>query len=120
MSEFLKVIIESARKTAEEILSTLESTLTETRTNESETETLEEAYGYLADYVWRLESDLDTLNEELEEARTALKLFLDGETRRVFDVSETRSKALDDYLIETYWEGDSESDNRLVVRLRKI
>lgn len=123
MSDFFDGLFDRARVVANEVLDKLEQQLAESNTKPTKPEPV---IGYKKRYedalylAARLEEDIDALSEELEEARLALKLLLDGETSKTFVVSDTRADALADYAVETFWLGESGKDNVLVVRQRKL
>jgi hypothetical protein len=134
MNDFIRETLKSARKTAEEVFDKLEKAVENGLKDVQDTftepvkedNTVRDADYYKGLYSAALgaasilEIEVQSLSEELAEAHEALKLFLDGETSRTFHVSMTRSDSLADYIIETYWQGDAQTGNQLVVRQRRI
>lgn len=116
MSDFFKAVIDNARKTATEVFDKVEAALIDV-----DKRAVQEDFQDWDDVSPEsLLYEIDVLNEELQEARTALKLFMDGETQVSFGVSNTQLQVLDQYIVETYWEGDSEGGLSLTVKQRKI
>lgn len=117
MNDFLKETLESARQVSGDILDNVEKALG--RFLDS-AEQLVDELDLEEPTIESLEADVAALEDELAEARTALKLLLDGEVSRSFYVSDVQRQTLDSYIVDTWWEGERNKDLRLVVRQRRV
>jgi len=117
MEDFLKEVVGEARKTANKFFDALDE-LTDDKKGSKESRARD--YDELVDQMASLEDEVDALSEELAEAHLAIKLLLDGEFEKVVSVSDVQHESLHDYIVETYWQGDSETGNQLVIRQRRV
>jgi uncharacterized Zn finger protein len=120
MNDFLKDVIKSARDTAENLISTLEKLVEDTKPTDTKSSGEESTEAIYKSLYEEYRNRWEAVSDELEEAQEALKLFLDGEVSKTFVVPAERHQTLKQYQVETFWTDPVDAPMALIVKQRKL